>query len=340
MDAGTRVGNGLDLIGRTPLIHLPSVSARAGARVYGKCEFLNPTGSVKDRAARGIVLAAERRGELPPGGTIVEGTAGNTGIGLAFVAAQRGYRCHCVIPDTMSPEKIALTRLMGAEVTLVPKAPYSDPKHYNHVARDLAASLPNAIWANQFDNPDNVEAHYTTTGPEIWEQTEGKVTTVVLGSGTGGTISGVGRFLKERGPGIRIVAADPGGSAIFAYVKEGRIEAPGSSLIEGVGIARVTRCFDRSVVDDALRISDQEAVDETYRLLWDEGLLVGSSAGLSVAGALRWARDAGPDQVIVCVLCDTGTRYLSRLFNPGWLAAQGLRPPARAAGPASRGASG
>ena len=319
----------LELIGHTPLVFLRAVSARAGARIYGKCEFLNPTGSVKDRAALGIVEAAEERGELRPGGTIVEGTAGNTGIGLAYVAAQKGYRCILVIPDTMSPEKIELTRLMGAEVQLVPKAPYSDPRHYNHVARDLAAGMPNAFWANQFDNRDNVQAHYTTTGPEIWEQTEGKVDAVVFGSGTGGTISGVGRFLKERNPGVRVVVADPGGSAIHAWVKEGKLEAPGSSIIEGVGIARITKCFDREVVDDALQITDQEAVNETYRLLWDEGLLVGSSAGLSVAGAVRWAQGEGRGKVIVCALCDTGTRYLSRLFNPDWLAAQNLTRPER-----------
>jgi cysteine synthase A len=318
----------LALIGGTPLVYLRSVSDRAGARIYGKCEFLNPTGSVKDRPARSIVEQAERRGELSPGGTIVEGTAGNTGIGLAMIAAAKGYRCLLVIPETMSPEKVALARLLGAEVRLVAKAPYTDPKHYNHQARDLAASLPNALWANQFDNPDNVLAHYTTTGPEIWEQTEGKVDAVVLGSGTGGTISGVGRFLKERRKDIRVILSDAGGSVLYNTIKHGRVEAEGSSIIEGVGIARITRCFDRSVVDDALRISDQEAVDEAWRLLREEGLLVGASAGLSVAGALHYARGEGRGKVIVCFLCETGARSQTRLFDPAWLREQRLDPPA------------
>ncbi len=317
------------LIGNTPLVHLPRVSARAGARILGKCEFLNPTGSVKDRPARTIVEEAERRGELRPGGTIVEGTAGNTGIGLALVAAVKGYRCLFVIPDTMSPEKVAFARLLGAEVRLVPKAPYSDPGNYNHVARELAAGMDNAIWANQFDNPDNVKAHYTTTGPEIWEQTGGEVDAVVMGCGTGGTLSGVGRFLKERRRDIQVVVADPLGSVLYSHVKEGGTDAPGSSIIEGVGIGRVTRCFDASVVDDAVRVGDQEAVDEAYHLLWDEGLFVGASAGLSVAGALQWARGAGRGKTIVCNLCDTGSRSVSRLYNPAWLAEQGLCPPRR-----------
>ena len=324
-----RFSDPVALIGNTPLVYLPSVSERAGAKIYGKCEFLNPTGSVKDRPARTIVEQAEKRGELEPGGTIVEGTAGNTGISLALVAAVKGYRCLFVIPNTMTPEKIAFARQLGAEVRLVEKLPYSDPKHYNHIARDLAAGMENTIWANQFDNPDNVLAHYTTTGPEIWEQTEGKVDVVVMGSGTGGTISGVGRFLKERRPGVKIVAADPGGSAIYSYIKEGRIEAPGSSIVEGVGIGRITKCFDRSVVDDALQVSDQEAVNETYRLMWDEGLFVGASAGLSLAGAIRWAREQGRGQTIVCNLCDGGSRYVSRLYNPEWLREKELEVPQR-----------
>ena len=317
------------LIGNTPLVHLPSVSERAGARILGKCEFLNPTGSVKDRPARTIVVEAEKRGELRPGGTIVEGTAGNTGIGLALVAAVKGYRCLFVIPNTMAPEKIDFARLLGAEVRLVEKLPYSDPGHYNHVARDLAAGMDNTIWANQFDNLDNVLAHYTTTGPEIWEQTEGKVDAVVMGSGTGGTVTGVGRFLKERNSRIKIVVSDPGGSAITSYVKEGKIEAPGSSIVEGVGIGRITKCFDREVIDEALRITDQEAVNEAYRLMWDEGLFVGASAGLSLAGAIRWAREEGRGTTIVCNLCDTGSRYASRLYNPAWLAEKGIELPRR-----------
>lgn len=315
------------LIGRTPLVRLPSVSQRAGADIWGKCEFLNPTGSVKDRPARTMVLEAEKRGELRPGGTIVEGTAGNTGIGLALVAAARGYRCLFVIPETMSPEKIAFARILGAEVRTVPKAPYSDPKHYNHVARDLALSLDNAFWANQFDNEDNRLAHYTTTGPEIWEQTEGRVDAVVMGAGTGGTISGVGRFLKERKPAVKIIVSDPPGSAIHSYVRTGEVVAEGSSFVEGVGISRVTRNFDRSVVDDAIAVPDQESVDEAYRLLRDEGLFVGGSAGLSVAGALRYARGEGRGKTIVCNLCDGGSRYVGSLYDPNWLSKNGLVPP-------------
>ncbi|MFQ5768178.1 MAG: cysteine synthase A [Acidobacteriota bacterium] len=322
--------DGMGLIGQTPLVYLPSVSARAGAHIYGKCEFLNPTGSVKDRPARTIVLEAEKRGELRPGGTLVEGTAGNTGIGLALVAAVRKYRCIFIIPDTMSPEKAAFARLLGAEVRLVPKVPYADPANYNHVARDLAREIPNAIWCNQFDNPDNILAHYTTTGPEIWQQTEGRVEAVVMGSGTGGTLTGVGRFLKERNKGIKIILADGPGSVLYSYIKEGQPRSEGSSIVEGVGVGRVTDCFDRSVVDDALMIPDQEAVNEAYRLLWDEGLLVGASAGLSVAGAVAWARNEGKGKVIVCNLCDSGSRYMSRLFSPEWLSGQGLTVPARA----------
>lgn len=315
------------LIGRTPLVYLPSVSKRAGADIWGKCEFLNPTGSVKDRPARTMVLEAEKRGELRPGGTIVEGTAGNTGIGLALVAAVRGYRCLFVIPETMSAEKIASARMLGAEVRTVPKAPYSDPRHYNHVARDLAASMDNAFWSNQFDNEDNRLAHYVTTGPEIWEQTEGHVDAVVMGSGTGGTISGVGRFLKERNPAIKVIVSDPPGSAIYSYVKTGEVVAEGSSIAEGVGISRVTKNFDRSVVDDAILVPDQESVNEVYRLLRDEGLFVGGSAGLSVAGALRYAREEGCGRTIVCNLCDGGSRYASSLFDPNWLRSKGLVPP-------------
>ncbi|MFQ5668952.1 MAG: cysteine synthase A [Acidobacteriota bacterium] len=318
------------LVGGTPLVFLPAISERAGARLYGKCEFLNPTGSVKDRPARTMVEQAEKRGELRPGGTIVEGTAGNTGIGLALVAAARKYRCLLVIPETMSAEKITLARLLGAEVRLVPKVPYSDPGHYSHVAERLAGDLENAIWANQFDNPDNILAHYTTTGPEIWEQTEGKVDAVVMGCGTGGTLTGVGRFLKERRSGIEMVVSDPGGSVLYSFVKENRMEAPGSSIVEGVGIGRVTRCFDRQVVDDVLRISDREAVGASFALLREEGLFVGPSSGLSVAGAIRWAQGRGRGKTIVCNLCDTGSRYLSTVYNAGWLKAKGLTPGAPA----------
>jgi len=317
------------LIGNTPLVYLRALSERTGARIWGKCEFQNPSGSVKDRPAQRMVLEAERRGELRPGGTIVEGTAGNTGIGLALMAASRGYRCIFVIPDTMSPGKVEFARLLGAEVRLVPKAEWSDPAHYTRQARDIAASIDGGFWSNQFDNLDNLAAHYATTGPEIWEQTEGKVDAVIMGSGTGGTISGVGRFLKERNPQVRVVVADPPGSALRNFVKTGRAEAEGSSIVEGVGITRIPANFDREVIDDAIAVPDQESVDEAYRLLWEEGLYVGGSTGLSLAGAVRYARGEGRGKTLVCNLCDGGLRYSTNLYDADWLQRQGLRAPQR-----------
>lgn len=317
----------ISLIGNTPLVHLKSVSERAGAEIWGKCEFLNPTGSVKDRPAKTMVDAAEKRGEISPGGLLVEGTAGNTGIGLSMIAAVRGYRCHFVIPETMSPDKIAFARLLGAEVTLTPKVPWDDPRHYSHVAREIAESEDNAVYLNQFENQDNVTSHYETTGPEIWEQTEGRVDAVVLGAGTGGTMTGIGRFLKERRSDVEILCSDPAGSAYRAWVEDHEVRAEGDSILEGVGIGKIPSCFDRDVCDGAMTIEDQEAIDEVYRLLRDEGLFVGGSAGLSVAGAVRYARGAGRGKTIVCNLCDTGSRYLSNIFQPEWLALRGLQTP-------------
>ncbi|GAB4374460.1 MAG: cysteine synthase A [Acidobacteriota bacterium] len=322
-------GSPLDLIGGTPLVRLESVSRRAGAEIWGKCEFLNPTGSVKDRPARLMVERAEAEGRLRPGGTLIEGTAGNTGIGLALVAAVRGYRCVFVIPETMSPEKIQFARLLGAEVQLSPQVGWDDPRHYSQVARRLEQELDDAVYLNQFDNPANLDVHYLTTGPEIWEQTGGAVDAVVMGAGTGGTISGVGRFLKERRADVSVVLADPEGSVYRPWVESGEPRAEGCSILEGVGIGRVPGCFDRDVIDDALTVPDQDAVDEVYRLLWDEGLFVGGSSGLSVAAAVRWARDAGRGRRIVCNLCDSGARYRSTLFDADWLARHGLRRPER-----------
>lgn len=324
-----RVMSPIALIGNTPLVYLKSFSERAGAHIWGKCEFMNPTGSVKDRPAMRMVEEAEKRGELAPGGTIIEGTAGNTGIGLALVASVKGYRCVFCIPETMSPNKVAFAKLLGAEVVLTKVVPWSDPEHYSQVSRRLADSMDNAVYLNQFENQDNIASHYETTGPELWEQTEGAIDAIVMGSGTGGTVTGIGRFLKERNPEVQIVVADPTGSAYRSWVKSETVETEGSSILEGVGIGRIPSCFDRSVMDDAMTVPDQDAVDACYRLMWDEGLFCGGSAGLSIAGAMRYAESAGRGKTIVVNLCDTGSRYTSNLYNAEWLASKGLTIPER-----------
>ncbi|HEY8508287.1 MAG TPA: cysteine synthase A [Steroidobacteraceae bacterium] len=312
-------------VGNTPLIRLRSFSEETGCEILGKAEFMNPGGSVKDRAARAIVLAAERSGELPPGGTVVEGTAGNTGIGLAHVCNARGYRCVIVMPDNQSPEKYQLLEMLGAEVHKVPTVPYSNPNQYQKVAARLAASLPNAIWANQFDNTVNREAHLTTTGPEIWEQTNGRVDAFVAASGTGGTFSGVSEYLKSRRKSIRCVLADPPGSSLYEYVRNGELKPTGSgSITEGIGIGRVTANLASAPIDDAVHIEDSETVRFVYRLLREEGLFLGSTSGINVAAAVRVARELGPGHTVVTVLCDGGAKYQSRLFNPAWLAQKGL----------------
>jgi cysteine synthase A len=315
----------LDAVGRTPLIRLRRVSEQTGCEIYGKAEFMNPGGSVKDRAARAIVLDAERRGVLKPGGTVVEGTAGNTGIGLAHVCNARGYRCVIVMPDNQSPEKYALIEALGAQVRRVKTVPYSDPNHYQKVAGRLAEELPNAIWANQFDNTANRRAHLETTGPEIWEQTEGHIDAFVAASGTGGTVAGVSEYLKSRRPGVRTVVADPPGSALYEYIRNGVVKATGSgSITEGIGIGRITANMQGAPIDDAVHIEDTETVRYVYRLLREEGLFVSSTSGINVAAAVQVARDLGPGHTVVTVLCDTGSKYLSRLFNREWLAQKGL----------------
>ena len=315
----------LEAIGHTPLIRLRRLSDETGCEIFGKAEFMNPGGSVKDRAARGIILDAEQRGTLRAGGTVVEGTAGNTGIGLAHVCNARGYRCVIVIPDNQSPEKYALIEALGAEVRRVKTVPYSDPNHYQKVAGRLAQELPNAIWANQFDNVANRRAHYETTGPEIWEQTAGRLDAFVSASGTGGTIAGVSTYLKERNPRVRTVLADPPGSALYEYVRHGVVKATGSgSITEGIGIGRVTANMQDAPIDDALHIEDPETVRYVYRLLREEGLFVSSTSGINVAAAVRVARELGRGHCIVTVLCDGGAKYLSRLFNRDWLAQKGL----------------
>ena len=282
-----------DAIGNTPLVRLNKIPAEVNADIYCKIEWYGPTGSLKDRIYYNMITEAVSRGDLKPGMTILECSTGNAGTACAWVATLLGYSCIITMPVGMSDERKKLMRAYGAELVFTPGGE-SDVDLALEKAFEIKATDPDKYWIpNQFDNHDNVMAHYITTGPEIWEQTGGKVDAIVMGSGTGGTISGVGRFLKERNPKVRMIVSDPGGSAIYSYVKEGKAEAEGSSIVEGVGIGRITDCFDREVIDDALRIGDQEAVNEAYRLLWDEGLFVGASAGLSVAGAVRWARQEG-----------------------------------------------
>lgn len=315
----------LDAVGNTPLIRLRGASEATGCEIYGKAEFMNPGGSVKDRAARGIVLDAERRGLLGPGGTVVEGTAGNTGIGLAHVCNARGYRCVIVMPDNQSPEKYALIEALGAQVHRVRTVPYSDPNHYQKVAGRMAAELPQAIWANQFDNTANRRAHVETTGPEIWAQTEGRIDAFVAASGTGGTLAGVAEFLKSKRAAVRTVLADPPGSALFEFIRNGVLKATGSgSITEGIGIGRVTANLQDAPIDDAVHIEDAETVACVYRLLRSEGLFLSSTSGINVAAAIRVARQLGPGHLIVTVLCDGGAKYLSRLFNRDWLEQKGL----------------
>jgi cysteine synthase A len=322
----------VDAVGDTPLIALREASERTGCRILGKAEFLNPGGSVKDRAAKYIILDAEERGELQPGGVVVEGTAGNTGIGLALVGNARGYRTVIVIPETQSQEKKDMLRLCGAELREVPAVPFKNPGNYVHVAerlaRELSASEPHGVlYANQWDNLSNRDGHFRSTGPEIWEQTGGRVDGFTCAIGTGGTLAGVGRFLKERNRDVVIAASDPMGAAMYDYFKHGRLASEGSSITEGIGQGRVTRNIDGAPVDDAYRIPDEEMLPIVFDLLKDEGLCLGGSSGINVAGAIRLAKDLGPGHTVVTVLCDSGTRYQSKLFNPGFLRGKGLPVP-------------
>ncbi len=319
----------LDCIGETPLVYLREPSRQAGAHLFGKCEFLNPGYSVKDRAALYIVRDAENTGKLSAGGTVVEGTAGNTGIGLAIVCAVRGYRCVLVIPDSMSRDKIEFLEAFGADVRVVAKKPWSDPDHYHHIAARLAEEIPGGFFADQFGNPANVQAHYETTGPEIWRQSEGKVDVLMAGMGTSATVVGAGRFLKEQNPDVRLVVADPGGSVYLRYVQDGEERAEGSSIVEGVGIGKIPPIFEADLIDEIFRVGDPEAVAMNRTLVEKEGMFLGGCSGLVVAGAVEWARRSGPGPDgrpwnIVIVLTDTGLRYLSKLYNPAWLSAQGL----------------
>jgi cysteine synthase A len=314
-------------VGNTPLIRLNSFSDQTGCEILGKAEFLNPGGSVKDRAALYIIQDAEAKGLLKPGGTVVEGTAGNTGIGLVHICNARGYKCLIVIPETQSQEKIDLLKTLGAEVRTVPAVPYRDPNNYVKVSGRLAQELENAIWANQFDNLANRQSHYETTGPEIWQQTDGQVDGWVAATGTGGTYAGVALYLKEKNPQIRCVVADPKGSGLYSYVKTGEIQMEGSSITEGIGNSRITANMEGVPLDDAIQIDDTQALAVLHQLLHQDGLFMGGSVGINVGAAVELARQLGPGHRIVTVLCDGGSRYQSRLYNPEWLASRGLAFP-------------
>jgi cysteine synthase A len=323
----TDAGPGLvGAIGSTPLIRLRGPSELTGCEILGKAEFLNPGGSVKDRAGLYLILDAEARGVLEPGGLIVEGTAGNTGIGLALVGNARGYRTLIVIPETQSQEKKDMLRLCGAELREVPAVPYKDPNNYVHVSERVAKEF-GAFWANQWDNTANADGHYRSTGPEIWDQTGGRVDGFTCAIGTGGTLAGVSRFLKEKKPGIRIAAADPMGAAMYHWFKHGELKSEGSSITEGIGQGRVTKNVAMAVVDDAYQIPDTEALPIIFDLVRREGLVLGGSSGINVAGAIRLARDLGPGHTVVTILADSGTRYQSKLFNPAFLKPKGLPYP-------------
>jgi cysteine synthase A len=324
----------VDAIGNTPLIKLERVSAATGCTILGKAEFMNPGQSVKDRPARHIILEAEKRGEIRPGGLVVEATAGNTGIGLALVANARGYRTLIVIPDTQSQEKKDMLRLCGAELVEVPAVPYDNPNNYQHVGRRLADDLrkrePNGVlFADQWNNLDNRRAHYTSTGPEIWEQTEGRVDGFICSIGTGGTVAGVATFLRERSKNIVIGVADPRGAAMYELFAHGQAKtSTGGSITEGIGLGRVTPIIEDVAVDRPYLIGDEEAVPYIFDLLEHEGLCLGGSTGINVAGAARLAKDMGRGHTIVTILADYGTRYLSKLFNPDFLREKGLPVPA------------
>jgi len=322
-----------DLIGNTPLVRLRQASELTGCEILGKAEFMNPGGSVKDRTALGIIRDAERRGALRPGGRIVEGTAGNTGIGLSLLANALGYRTTIVIPETQSPEKIEMLMLCGAELRLVPAVPASDPNHYVRISGRLAEEYAaretqGAIWANQFDNTANRAIHRDTTGREIWEQTGGRVDGFVCSVGTGGTLAGVAAYLRAQKPAVRIGLADPGGAALYNYYAHGDLRVTGESITEGIGQSRLTGNLEGFTPDFACQVTDAEALPYVFDLLQHEGLCLGGSSAVNIAGAVRLARELGPGHTIVTILCDNGTRYQSKLFNPSFLRRKNLPVPA------------
>jgi cysteine synthase A len=318
------LGSTLDLIGNTPLVLLKGASEATGCEIWGKCEFANPGASVKDRAALWIVRDAEKNGTLKPGGTIVEGTAGNTGIGIALVANALGYKSIIVMPETQSREKMDTLRALGAELVTVPAAPYSNPNHFVHTSRRLAEERPNAVWANQFDNVANRRAHIESTAPELWDQLEGRIDGFTCAVGTGGTLAGVGLGLKEFDENICIALTDPYGAALYNYYAHGELKAEGNSAAEGIGQGRITANLEGAPVDTQFRISDEEGLHWVAQLLKEEGLCLGLSSGINVAGAVALARQLGPGKRIATILADTGFRYLSSLYNPEWLEAKGL----------------
>ncbi len=320
------INDTLALIGNTPLVRLKGPSDATGCDIYGKCEFANPGASVKDRAALFIVEDAEARGAIQPGGTIVEGTAGNTGIGLALVANAKGYRTIIVMPETQSREKMDTLRALGAELVLVPAAPYSNPGHFVHTSRRIAEETPNAIWADQFDNIANRRAHIVGTAEEIWVQMDGRVDGFTCAVGTGGTLAGVGLGLKARDESVTIALSDPHGAALYEYYACGELKSEGSSVAEGIGQGRITANLEGAPIDAQYRISDEEGLEWVRRLLAEEGLCLGLSSGINVAGAVRLARDLGPGKRIATILCDTGFRYLSTLYKREWLEKKGLPP--------------
>lgn len=329
------IGTGNDvtaLVGHTPLVLLKGPSARTGCEIWGKCEQMNPGGSVKDRAAKFIIRDAEESGLLKPGGILVEGTAGNTGIGLAVMGAALGYRTIIVMPETQSQEKKDALRALGAELVLVPATSYANPGHYVHTSRRLAEETPGAVWANQFDNVANRLAHIKTTAPEIWEALDGRIDGFTCAAGTGGTIAGVGLGLKERDPAITIALTDPDGASLYSYFTSGELQAEGNSVAEGIGQSRITANLDGAPIDCALRVSDAEAFPILHELMARDGLHLGLSSAINVAGAEKLARQLGPGKRIVTILCDSGSRYLSTIWNPEWLEARGLPlPPWRTA---------
>ena len=325
-------GTVIDAIGNTPLIRLRKASEVTGCTILGKAEFMNPGGSIKDRAAKFIIQDAEERNEIRPGGVIVEGTAGNTGIGLALVGNARGYRCVITMPDTQAQEKKDALRLLGVEVHEVPAVPFKNPQNYVHVAAHLAEDLAKTeacgvLYANQWENLSNGEGHYRSTGPEIWQQTAGTVDAFCCAIGTGGTLSGVGRYLKMKNPNIVIALTDPMGSCLFNHYKHGELRAEGNSITEGIGQGRITANIAQAPVDEAFQIPDEEALPVVFDLLAEEGMCLGGSSGINVAGAIRLGHQLGPGHTIVTVLCDSGTRYQSKMFNPEFLRAKGLPVP-------------
>ena len=321
--------NGLtSSIGNTPMIRINSLSEETGCEILGKAEFMNPGGSVKDRAALWMIQEAEKSGALKPGGTVVEGTAGNTGIGLAHVCNNRGYKTMIYMPDNQSQEKVDLLRTLGAEVRVVPTVPYANDMNFQKQAGRFAATLDNAIWANQFDNTANSLAHYKSTGPEIWAQTDGGVDAFTCAVGTGGTLAGTSLYLKEQNSDVKIILADPMGSALFNWVTTGEAAmTPGPSMTEGIGNSRVTENLAPAKIDDAVQVNDQEMVDMVYRMLQQEGWFFGSSSGINLGAAVKIAKDLGPGHTIVTILCDGGSKYQSRLYNPDFLAERGLTIP-------------